>query len=201
MVHSKFRPGTAALLFGGTLGLAASTQAGLTVTGASVYLSVVGSNAISYDVSVASTGAIASSAYASLALSSFTSNGFWLTASSDGSQDGIWSVFAASFSFTADTNTAVRLTGNISSQAATVFLVDLDANSAMFLRANGDGAWDSGELQLLAGGNYMVGVNGPLTYANGGTETGTVLNFAVVPAPGAAALVGLAGLMSRRRRA
>ena len=191
----------AALLFGGTLGLAGAADAGLTVTSASVYLSVIGGNAISYDLSVTSSGAFTGNAYASLSLSAFTSNGFWLNAQSDGTQDGIWTVFASTFAFTADTNTTVRLTGNISSEAATVFLVDTDTNSSMFLRASGDGAWDSGELQLLAGGHYLVGVNGPLTFANGGTETGTVINFAVVPAPGAAALIGLAGLVSRRRRA
>jgi len=53
----------------------------------------------------------------------------------------------------------------------------------------------------VAGGSYLVGVNGPLTFANGGNETGSVLAFSFVPAPGAAALVGLAGLMARRRRA
>jgi hypothetical protein len=61
--------------------------------------------------------------------------------------------------------------------------------------------WDSGFIQLAAGGSYLVGVNGPLTFANGGNETGSVLAFSFVPAPGAAALVGLAGLMARRRRA
>jgi hypothetical protein len=61
--------------------------------------------------------------------------------------------------------------------------------------------WDSGFIQLAAGGSYLVGVNGPLTFANGGTETGSVLAFSIVPAPGAAVLVALAGLMARRRRA
>jgi hypothetical protein len=170
------------------------------VTSASVYLSVIGGSAISYDLSVTQSGAFTGNASASLSLSAFASNGFWLNAQSDGSADGAWSVFASTLTFTADTNTAVRLTGNISADSATVFLVNTDTNSAMFLRASGDGAWDSGELQLLAGGHYLVGVNGPLTFANAGTETGTVINFAIVPAPGAAALVGLAGLMSRRRR-
>lgn len=189
----------AAMLFGGTLGLVSAADAGLTVTSAFVNLQAGAAYASSYDVSVAATGISATGANSALTLSSFTSNGFWLNASSDGSE--IWSVFGATYGITADSNTTVRLTGNIDSSSATVFLVDVATNTALFIRGSGSGAWDSGEIQLVAGGSYLVGVNGPLTFANGGTETGTVINFAVVPAPGAAALIGLAGLVSRRRRA
>lgn len=189
----------AAMLFGGTLGLATAADAGLTVTSAYFNLNAGGVYASNFDASAIGSSLAAIGANSSVTFSGLGQNGFLVSAASDGNE--IWSIFGASIGFTADTNTTVRLTGDISSEAATVFLVDVNTNAAIFLRASGSGMWDSGDIQLVAGGNYLVGVNGPLTFANGGTETGSVLAFTIVPAPGAAALVGLAGLMSRRRRA
>ena len=189
----------AALLFGGTLGLATAADAGLTVTSAYFNLNAGGVYATNFDISAIAAPVVALSANSSLSFSGLNEFGFLVSAYSDGNET--WSVYGATIGFTADTNMTVQLTGNVSSDAATVFLVDTNTNSAIFMRASGSGMWDSGEIQLVAGGNYLVGVNGPLTYANGGTETGNVLGFSIVPAPGAAALVGLAVLMSRRRRA
>jgi hypothetical protein len=71
----------------------------------------------------------------------------------------------------------------------------------MFLRIDGDAtAWTSGDLALVSGHSYSLAINPGI--ANGSTDTGTVLTFglAPVPAPGAAALLGLAGLTGARRR-
>jgi hypothetical protein len=189
----------AALLFGGTLGLGTAADAGLTVTSAYFNLNAGGVYATNFDVSAIGTPIAAIGANSSLSFSGLGEFGFLVSAASDGNE--VWSVFGATMGFTTDTNMTVQLTGDISSDAATVYLVDMNTNSTIFLRAGGSGMWDSGFIQLAAGGNYLVGVNGPLTYANGGTETGSVLAFSIVPAPGAAALIGLAGLMARRRRA
>jgi hypothetical protein len=187
-----------ALLFGGTLGVATAAEAGLTVTSAYFNLNAGGVYATNSDASAITSPLAAIGANSSLAFSGLGQFGFLVSAASDGNE--IWSVFGATMGFTTDTNMTVQLTGDISSEAATVFLVDTNTNSTIFLRASGTGMWDSGFIQLAAGGSYLVGVNGPLTFANGGNETGSVLAFSIVPAPGAVALVGLAGIVTGRRR-
>ena len=191
-----------ALLFGGTLGAASAANAGLTVTGANIYLDVAGTQFMTSDVATAMAGGMAYDAISggSLTLSAFTSSGFSLTANSAGGA-GIWSVFAAQYAFTADSLTTVSLSGNTAADSAVIWLYDNTTASTLFLRDDGGPgeAWASGDIILAAGHSFTLAVNP--SYANGGTETGTVLNFAIVPAPGAAALVGLAGLMARRRRA
>jgi len=196
----------AALLFGGTLGLATAADAGLTVTSAYFNLNAGGAYAQNFDASAIGAPLVAGSIGAGSELS-FTGllnpgvnqYSFGLSAIYAGGDP--WSVFGATMGFTTDSDLTVRMVGNISAEAAVVYLLDVNANSLIFLRATGDGAWDSGNIQLAAGGNYLMAVNYPGVIVNGGAETGIVLDFAVVPAPGAAALVGLAGLMSRRRRA
>jgi len=206
MLNAKTRAGVATLLFGGTLGLASVASAGLTVTSAYFRLNAGGAYAQNYDASAIGAPLVAGSIGAGSELSftglqQFGVNQYSFSLSAIYADGAPWTVFGATMGFTTDSNLTVRLVGNISSEAASVYLIDVNANSAIFLRPSGDGAWDSGNIQLAAGGNYLVGVNGPLTYANGGNETGIVLDFAVVPAPGAAVLVGLAGLVTRRRRA
>ena len=187
-----------ALLFGGTLGVATAAEAGITVTSAYFSLNAGSAYATNFDASAITSPLAAIGANSSLVFSGLGQFGFLVSAASDGNE--LWSVYGATIGFTADTNMTVQLTGDISSEAATVFLVDTNTNSTIFLRASGTGMWDSGFIQLAAGGSYLVGVNGPLTFANGGNETGSVLAFSFVPAPGAAALVGLAGLITGRRR-
>jgi len=187
-----------ALLFGGTLGVATAAEAGITVTSAYFNLNAGSAYATNFDASAITSPLAAIGANSSLVFSGLGQFGFLVSAASDGNE--LWSVYGATIGFTADTNMTVRLTGDISSEAATVFLVDNSANATIFLHGSGSGMWDSGDIQLVAGGSYLVGVNGPLTFANGGNETGSVLAFSFVPAPGAAALVGLAGLITGRRR-
>lgn len=187
-----------ALLFGGTLGVASAANAAFSFSTAYVKLQAGAVYATAYDTSVLGSGISAVGANSLLALSAFSSNGFTLSAASDGSE--VWSVYGSTYGFTVDEATTVVLSGNIDAASGSVYLVDNNTSTAIFLRGAGSGAWSSGEITLAAGGSYTIGVNGPFTFANGGTETGVVLDFAVVPAPGAAALLGLAGLIGSRRR-
>ena len=190
-----------AMLFGGTLGTASVANAGLTVTGADIYLDV--NAAAQFKTSDLTTAMAGGMAYdittgGYLQLSAFTSTGFNLKANSAGGA-AIWSVFPSYFTFTADTLTKVTLSGNTAAEGAVIFLYDNTSQSTLFLRYSGDSGvqWTSGEIDLAAGHSFTVNVNPGI--ANGSTEVGTVLNFAV-PAPGAAALIGLAGLVATRRR-
>ena len=190
-----------AMLFGGTLGAVSVANAGLTVTGADIYLDV--NSAAQFQTSNLTTAMAGGMAYdmstgGSVTLSPFTSAGFTLTANSAGGA-ATWSVFPSYFTFTADTLTTVTLSGNTAAEGAVIFLYDNTLQSTLFMRYSGDSGvqWTSGEIDLAAGHSFTVNVNPG--FANGSTEVGTVLNFAV-PAPGAVALLGVAGLVGGRRR-
>lgn len=188
-----------AMLFGGTLGTA---QAGLTVTGANIYLDVGGAIFATQDVATAMAGGMAYSSETggSLTLSPFTSTGFNLSANSAGGT-AIWSVYAFTYLFTVDSSMTAVLSGDTAAEGAMVLLMDTTDQQTMFFRWQGEAAaWSSGDLALVVGHDYTLAINP--AFANGSTDTGTVLNFAVtaVPAPGAAALVACAGLLARRRR-
>ena len=190
------------MLFVGTLGAASVANAGLTVTAASIYLDVNANAAAQFqtaDLTAAMAGGMAydSGTGGSVTLSPFTSAGFTLNANSAGG--AIWSVYQSSFTFTADTLTTVTLSGDTAGDSAIIVLWDNTSNSPLFLRFAGDSgvAWTSGDIVLTAGHEFTLTVN-PYG-ATGGTETGTVLNFAV-PAPGALALLGVAGVVGVRRR-
>ena len=191
-----------AMLFGGTLGAA---NAGLMVNSADIYLDVGGAQFLTSSVSMAMAGGMAYDATSggSLTLSPFTSTGFNLGANSAGGA-AIWSVFAFEYTFTANSNMNAVLSGDTAAEGAVILMLDTTdtTNSQlMFMRVAGDATdWNSGALALVSGHKYSLAIN-PFS-ANGSTDTGTVLNFAVtaVPAPGAAALVGVAGLVAGRRR-
>jgi len=189
-----------AMLFGGTLGAASVANAGLTVTAADIYLDVNGAKFQTSDLAVAMAGGFAydGDTGGSVTLSPFTSAGFTLTANSAGGA-AIWSVYPSYFTFTADALTTVTLSGDTAADSAIIVLWDNTLNSPSFVRFAGDSgvAWTSGDIVLAAGHEFTLTVN-PYS-ANGGTETGTVLNFAV-PAPGALALLGVAGVVGVRRR-
>ena len=199
MSHTSKNIVASALLFGGTLGLVSAANAGFTVNSAYFNLQAGSVYASNFDASAVASPLAAVGANSIVSFSGLSQSGFSVGAGSNGKE--IWSIFGATIGFTTDASMTVRLTGDISSDSATVFLVDATTNSTIFLRPQGSGLWDSGDIELAAGGSYLVGVNGPVTFANGSTETGSVLNFAIVPAPGAVALLGLAGLVGGRRRA
>ena len=191
-----------AMLFGGTLGVTgtagADVVAGLNVTSAYVYLDANGTSSFfTNQPSEMIAGGAAITTGCSLTLSPFTSSGFTLAATSNG--ESVWSVYAFQIIFTAQSNMIATLSGDVSGAPAMVFLQNLTTSSSTLFRGPGDtGAWTSGPIALVAGQDYLLSIN-PAGALSGGTETGTVLSFAV-PAPGAAALVGLAGLVAGRRR-
>ena len=129
-----------ALLFGGTLGVATAAEAGLTVTSAYFNLNAGSAYATNFDASAITSPLAAIGANSSLVFSGLGQFGFLVSAASDGNE--LWSVYGATIGFTADTNMTVRLTGDISSEAATVFLVDNSANATIFLHGSGSGMWD-----------------------------------------------------------
>jgi hypothetical protein len=192
-----------AMLFGGTLGPALAASAGvvvgsLDVTAAYVSLDAMGQGFQPTTLSGALAGGIAydSATGSYLRLSAFTDSGFSLNAVSDGG--GIWSVFGCSFTFTALQDVTGSLSGAVGADAAYIWLYDVTASTTVFQRFSGGAeAWGSGSLNLLAGHEYTLAVNP--SFANGGTDSGMVLNFSV-PAPGALALLGVAGIVGSRRR-
>ena len=189
-----------AMLFGGTLGAA---NAGLMVNSADIYLDVGGAaKFLTSSVSMAMAGGMAYDATSggSLTLSPFTSTGFNLGANSAGGA-AMWSVFEFLYTFTANSNMNAVLSGDTAAEGAVIVMLDNTNSQTMFLRVTGDAtAWNSVALALVSGHNYTLVINPGVV--NGSTDTGTVLNFAVtaVAAPGAAALVGVAGLVAGRRR-
>ena len=199
-VYNALRNATVgALLFGGTLGTA---NAGVTVNSADVNLDVGGSYFATNVVATAMAGGMAydASTGGSLTLSPFTSTGFTLSANSAGAA-AVWTVYAFNYTFTATSDMTAVLSGNTAAEGAVIVMLDTTSSTTMFLRFDGDAtAWTSGDLALVSGHSYSLAINPGI--ANGSTETGTVLTFefAPVPAPGAAALLGLAGLTGARRR-
>lgn len=196
-----------AMLFGGTLGGAATAHGavvvgGLNVTAAYVWLQVGGSNFMPSPSSIgdAMAGGMAydGSSGNSVTLSAFTSTGFSLSANGTGG-DEAWTVWESSFYFTAQSDMTAVLSGNVSADAAFVHLYDHTSSTSLVFRATGAAgvAWTE-SAQLLNGHNYTLTVNLP-SMAQSSTETGTILDFSI-PAPGALALLGVVGLVGSRRR-
>lgn len=206
MVSKLGKTVVGAMLFGGTLGPAFAASAGVTignfeVTDAYVSLDVNNAGFWAPDLASALAGGMAYDSAVSgrsVTLSAFTASGFSLSTTP---VDGTWTVYGCVFTFTALSNVTIELSGQMDAQSAFVYLIDNASSSVPFLRGTGDlGAWTSGGINLVAGRSYTVGVNGPGAIANGSGEAGSILSFAVVPAPGAVALLGAAGLVGSRRR-
>lgn len=202
-VNNALRNATVgALLFGGTLGTA---NAGVTVNSATVVLDVGGYDFTTGNVVTAMAGGLAydSTTGGSLTLSPFTSTGFTLSANSAGGA-AFWSVFEFNYTFTATSDMTAVLSGTTAAEGAVIVMLDTTSSTSsttMFLRFDGDAtAWTSGNLALVSGHSYSLAINPG--FANGSTDTGTVLTLglAPVPAPGAMVLLGAAGLVSSRRR-
>ncbi|NBX25479.1 MAG: hypothetical protein EBQ99_05445 [Planctomycetes bacterium] len=195
------------LLFGGTLGLASPAGAGVQVGDMYVfeaYASFAAGTASfsSFNMGTLKGGASASDGTASLTMSPWTPSGFSVTASSSG---GSWTLRGFEFDFVADNvNRAVVLSGSISASAAQIYLYSTTTQTMLFSRTVGDGGnWSSGPLALSNGHGYALWINAAGGDGPGGVasmESGTVLGFAVVPAPGVAAMLMLSGLCGSRRR-
>ena len=207
------RAAVASMLFGGTL----SAQAGVVAFGGNTNpyswcrFEVIGAydGDLGYSPLLAgSSGAIVDGAvsfsdatYGSASATAFSSSGFSITTNfssaslADGNNPQITfrQAFTASEAVTMNWTGSptyygwlrIDLLGGPGVPPVTYWQMD-GSNSALNLQAT-----QAGEYYLLSFTSY-----GPVI------QSGTVLNvsFAAVPAPGAAVLVGLAGLMSRRRR-
>ena len=197
----------ALMLFGGTLGSGSQAQAGVQVGDMYVfeaYASFAAGTASfsSFNMGTLKGGASASDGTASLTMTPWTPSGFTLTAGSSG---GAWTVRGFEFDFVADSpNRALVLSGSVSAAPAEIHFYSVTTHTLLFSRTvGGPGAWSSGPISLSNGHGYSLWIN-----AGGGDgpaglpsiESGTVLNFAIVPAPGAAALAGISGLLAFRRR-
>jgi hypothetical protein len=210
MLQSNTRLATAALLFGGTLGLSADAHAsvvGIPGNSSTAQLSL----AYVYETS-ASFGAWGSpmdgsvsfsdATYGSISCTQFTAGGFSLSINSTAAANN--QSFFVTQSFTTSDAVNVSLSGfaPVSSSNIALTLCNSDGSLGAFIFQTSDaGSFSfSGQLAATTGGQYYRFL---FTSAASAATSGTLfdLSFTAVPAPGAAALVGLAGLMSRRRRA
>ena len=194
---------TGALLFGGTLGLAPSADAGIVggmnFTFGDVYLDAnAGATVETFGPGNFVAGGTATVPGCSVGYTPVSASGFTLTGSSDGQL--VWSVYRFEFSFTATQDLSVTLSGDVDALSAMIlFTNDANPSNPLYFRVPGDPeSWSSGAINLVAGQSYTLAIN-PGS-ALGSTESGTILDFAVVPAPGALALLGVAGVVGGRRR-
>ena len=192
-----------ALLFGGMLGLAPAADAavvgGMNFTFGDVYLDAnAGAKVETFGPGNFVAGGTAAVPGCSVGYTPVSGSGFTLTGSSDGTL--VWSVYKFEFSFTAMQDLSVTLSGDVDALSAMIlFTNDANQSNPLYFRMPGDPeSWSSGPINLVAGQSYTLAMNpgGAL----GSTESGTILDFAVVPAPGALALLGVAGLVGARRR-
>ena len=190
-----------AMLFGGTLGGATAANAGVlgisgNTSAAALQLAYDGSAYQSFGVNSSPMDgpvSFSDSTYGSVTCSQFTASGFSLVVNSTAA--ATQQSFFVQQNFTVTDAVNFTLTGYLPSAnsgsssitAGTTFYAD--SGSAL-------GAFStSGTLQ--AGTYRFVYTNG-----GGGAQDRTLFNlsFSAVPAPGAVALVGLAGLVTGRRR-
>ena len=190
-----------AMLFGGTLGGATAANAGVvgvagSTSKAELQLAYDGSAYQSFGVNsspMAGPVSFSDSTYGSITCSQFTASGFSLVVNSTALANAQTFFVQQEFTVTAAVN--FTLTGYLPSAgsgsssitAGTTFFADSGSNVGGFST--------SGTLQ--AGTYRFVYTNG-----GGGSQNRTLfdLSFSAVPAPGAAALIGLAGMVATRRR-
>ncbi|MEY3141686.1 MAG: hypothetical protein RLY21_179 [Planctomycetota bacterium] len=182
-----------AMLFGGTLGVAGAAEAGLTWDAGDIYVTMFsGSNFVFVDT--VGGGSVASGAN-TLVLSPLASTGFSVSATNPGAVNMLFGDFLIGFSLSETTTitlSGLAPAGNVNGNS----LYITDAMSSYVFNISPVNAQYSNEVTLAAG-NYRVG--GYFSLPAGTSYSGTMLNFAV-PAPGALALLGAAGLVRRRRR-
>ena len=191
-----------ALLVGGTLGVTGAADAGLSWTNVSSAM-YVGLGSVSANAS----GATNSSGGSWLTQSAATSNGIsWSGSNVTGGAQLLVSGFACSFTVSAPTSIVISGLAPASGVA-----IDDNAYSGVSVQLYGpnsfvwaqdsqdssSASYSSGVLNLSAG-SYTV--QGSLFAAANSGYSGNMLDISVVPAPGALALLGVAGLIGGRRR-
>ena len=214
MKSSIHKTTAASMLFGGTLGVSAVASAGVVAFGGAttasswcaIDVSAYNNSSYSTDVLAFASGNPVSSAvsltnatYGSATCSQFTSSGVSITTSftsaalAGGAAPSI--TFRQAFSVTADVVMNWSALGPPSVGSLRIDVVGGSGSSPTY--------WDgtNGTLTLAANG---AGEHYLLSYSSFGAaiQSGTALSvsFAAVPAPGAVALLGVAGLVGARRR-
>jgi hypothetical protein len=217
-----------AMLFGGTLGMSQAASAGLTWTGQGVgdFSSVDSDRTLVVGNSLTTSG-VAADAYGSAAFSAttFSATGddapFYPGASvsfsgltPSGENANSWStsaivpgatpgynlvasfnMFYLFFTVTGNQQVTIKTAAGLEAGSYWNILVAGAGDPEYSFEAGLSGSANSQTFTLTAG-DYYVSANATA----GAGFSGDMMNF-TVPAPGAAALVGLAGLMTRRRKA
>ena len=201
MLQSNTRLATAALLFGGTLGLSADAHASVvgipgnssTANLSLAYVYETGASFGAWGSPMDGSVSFSDSTFGSISCTQFTASGFSLSINSTAAANNQSFFVQQSFIVTEAVN--FNLTGYLPVSSSRAFIHQGDTFFA-------DSGSDAGVYSLsgtLQAGEYRFAYFSGAT----GAESGTLFNltFTAVPAPGAVALVGLAGLMGRRRRA
>ena len=201
MLQSNTRLATAALLFGGTLGLSADAHASVvgipgnssTASLSLAYVYETGASFGAWGSPMDGSVSFSDSTFGSISCTQFTASGFSLSINSTAAANSQSFFVQQNFIVTEAVN--FNLTGYLPVSSSRAFIHQGDTFFA-------DSGSDAGVYSLsgtLQAGEYRFAYFSGAT----GAESGTLFNltFTAVPAPGAAALIGLAGLLGRRRRA
>ena len=201
MLQSNVRLATAALLFGGTLGVSADAHASVigipgnssTANLSLAYVYETGASFGAWGSPMDGSVSFSDSTFGSISCTQFTASGFSLSINSTAAANSQSFFVQQNFIVTEAVN--FNLTGYLPVSSSRAFIHQGDTFFA-------DSGSDAGVYSLsgtLQAGEYRFAYFSGAT----GAESGTLFNltFTAVPAPGAAALIGLAGLMGRRRRA
>ena len=189
-----------ALLFGGTLGVATAANAGVVgisgnASAANLQLAYDGSAYQSIGASgspMAGPVSFSDSTYGSITCSQFTASGFSLVVNSTAAANQ--QSFFVQQNFTVTEAVNFTLTGYLPVSSSRAIIVE----GLTFYADSGSDAGAFNTSGTLQAGTYRFSY----TSAANGPQNGTLFNlsFSAVPAPGAVALVGLAGLVTGRRR-
>jgi hypothetical protein len=190
-----------AMLFGGTLGVAQEAHAGLAWTSVSATAYNYGVSMVGQDTADAGTPVFTSGSDF-IGFSAATANGWSISASNLGGASLAAIVYNE---FTISSATSVILSGiGFGNPNSNFFSLTNTATSETawtsetFIGSGIEvtGAYNSGPITLQAGTYSLTGS----VYTVGSFGSSTLLEIAVVPAPGAIALLGAAGFVARRRR-
>ena len=190
-----------AMLFGGTLGGATAANAGVlgisgNTSAAALQLAYDGSAYQSFGVNSSPMDgpvSFSDSTYGSVTCSQFTASGFSLVVNSTAA--ATQQSFFVQQNFTVTDAVNFTLTGYL--QSASSGSSSITAGTTFYADSGSDVGGFSTSGTLQAGTYRFVYTNG-----GGGAQDRTLFNlsFSAVPTPGAVALVGLAGLVTGRRR-
>lgn len=200
MLQSNVRLATAALLFGGTLGVSAGAHASVvgipgnssTANLSLAYVYETGASFGAWGSPMDGSVSFSDSTFGSISCTQFTASGFSLSINSTAAANNQSFFVQQNFIVTEAVN--FTLTGYLPVSSSRAFIHQGDTFFA-------DSGSDAGVYSLsgtLQAGEYRFAYFSGAT----GAESGTLFNltFTAVPAPGAVALVGLAGLVTGRRR-